>query len=183
MMYLSKGLLVQETGGDFRVSRGGRLFVLGHEMAALWSAARLAPQAVPDGKERYVERLEQSGLAATTEEAGDLANYRLLCACIICPDPEGVGADVGLDGRVWTWLQRAGLRLTVSELIRLEELGTEPAPDLLGEEGRQNLTERIYDQYSIFDGVLEPRMEQSPARDILVASLLRLLRAGSLFLV
>ena len=57
MMYLSKGLLVQETGGDFCVSHGGRLFVLGHEMAALWSAARLAPQAVPDAKAHYIERL------------------------------------------------------------------------------------------------------------------------------
>ena len=82
MMYLSKGLLVQETGGDFCVSHGGRLFVLGHEMAALWSAARLAPQAVPDAKAHYIERLRQSGLAVTTEEAGGLANYRLLCGCI-----------------------------------------------------------------------------------------------------
>ena len=30
---------------------------------------------------------------------------------------------------------------------------------------------------------LEARMEQSPARDALVTSLLRLLRAGSLFLI
>ena len=183
MMYLSKGLLVQETGGDFCVSHGGRLFVLGHEMATLWSADRLAPQAVPDAKAHYIERLRQSGLAVTTEEAGDLANYRLLCGCIICPDPEGAGADTGLDGRVWTWLQRAGLRLTASELICLEELGIKPAPDLLGEDGRQNLTERIYDRDTISDGALEARMEQSPARDALVTSLLRLLRAGSLFLI
>ena len=78
---------------------------------------------------------------------------------------------------------QAGLRLTASELIRLEEQGTEPVPALLGEDGRQNLTERIYDQDTIFDGVLESKMEGSPARDALLASLLRLLRAGSLFLV
>ena len=56
-------------------------------------------------------------------------------------------------------------------------------PALLGEDGRQNLTERIYDQDTIFNGALELKMEQSPARDTLVASLLRLLRAGNLFLV
>ena len=91
--------------------------------------------------------------------------------------------QLGQDGRVWTWIEQAGLRLTTSELIRLEEQDTEPVPALLGEDGRQNLTERIYDQDTIFDGVLESKMEGSPARDALLASLLRLLHAGSLFLV
>ena len=40
-----------------------------------------------------------------------------------------------------------------------------------------------YHRDPISAGALEARMEQSPARDALVASLLRLLRAGSLFLI
>ena len=43
MMYLSKGLPVQKACGGFRVSHVGRIFELGYEMAALWSAARQAP--------------------------------------------------------------------------------------------------------------------------------------------
>ena len=73
MMYLSKGLSVPEKDGTVRVSHCGRIFALGPEMAALWESARLAPQPVPPQKARFVERLEQSGLAVTTQEEGGLA--------------------------------------------------------------------------------------------------------------
>ena len=55
-------------------------------------------------------------------------------------------------------------------------------PALLGEQGRQELTEQIYSSKElIWDGTLESEMERSPARDALVMSLLRLLRMGRLF--
>ena len=185
MMYLSKGLPVPEKDGTVRVSHCGRIFALGPEMAALWESARWAPQLVPRQKARFIERLEQSGLAVTTQEEGGLALYRLFSGSIICPQDEGDGqASVAEgDGRIWQWIQYAGLRLTASELVRLEEQGTEPTPDLLGEEGRQDLTEKLYSPRTIQEGVLEREMEYSPARDGLVAALLRLLRAGCLFLV
>lgn len=185
MMYLSKGLSVQEPGSEFRVSHCGKVFVLGPEMAQLWTNARLGPKEVPAGKEHYIQRLEQSGLAAITMEQGDLAHYRLLSNCIICPEhgPTAKPVRPGRDGRIWTWIEQAGLRLTASELIRLEEQGTKPVPALLGEERRQELTEQIYSKETIWDGVLESKMEHSPARDAIVMSLLRLLRAGRLFLV
>lgn len=146
MMYLSKGLSVPEKDGTVRVSHCGRIFALGPEMAALWESARLAPQPVPPQKARFVERLEQSGLAVTTQEEGGLALYRLLSGSIICPQAESEGqfSEAGGDGRIWRWIQYAGLRLTASELIRLEEQGTDPTPNLLGEEGRQLLTEKLY---------------------------------------
>ena len=185
MMYLSKGLSVPEKDGTVRVSHCGRIFALGPEMAALWESARLAPQPVPPQKARFVERLEQSGLAVTTQEEGGLALYRLLSGSIICPqaEPEGQFSEAGGDGRIWRWIQYAGLRLTASELIRLEEQGTDPTPNLLGEEGRQLLTEKLYSARTIREGALEQEMEHSPARDGLVAVLLRLLHAGCLFLV
>ena len=92
-------------------------------------------------------------------------------------------SEAGGDGRIWRWIQYAGLRLTASELIRLEEQGTDPTPNLLGEEGRQLLTEKLYSARTIREGALEQEMEHSPARDGLVAVLLRLLHAGCLFLV
>ena len=185
MMYLSKGLPVQELGGEFRVSHCGKIFALGPEMAGLWRNARLAPKEVPAGKESYIQRLEQSSLAAITGEQGDLAHYRLLSDCIICPKHGLVVKPVrpGRDARIWLWIKQAGLRLTASELIRLEEQSTKPVPALLGEQGRQKLTERIYSKETIWDGVLESEMERSPARDAIVVSLLRLLRAGRLFLI
>ena len=185
MMYLSKGLSVPEKDGTVRVSHCGRIFALGPEMAALWESARLAPQPVPPQKARFVERLEQSGLAVTTQEEGGLALYRLFSGSIICPqaEPEGQFSEAGGDGRIWRWIQYAGLRLTANELIRLEEQGTDPTPNLLGEEGRQLLTEKLYSARTIREGALEQEMEHSPARDGLVAVLLRLLHAGCLFLV
>lgn len=185
MMYLSKGLPVQELDGkEFRVSRGGTIFAMGPKLEALWRAAQRAPQEVPLGTERFVRRLEQSGLVMTTEEHGKLGNYWLLADCIICPVSENTGSVwPGLDSRIWTWIEKAGLRLTASELIRLEEQHTQPAPELLGEEGRQKLTERIYTPETISDRVLPILMERSPARDALVDSLLRLLRKDRLFLV
>ena len=186
MMYLSKGLAVQKSTEELRVSHCGKVFALGPEMARLWTNAQQAPKEVPAGKENYIRRLEQSGLAGTTKERGDLAHYRLLSGCIICPelDSDTKPVQTGYDGRIWTWIEQAGLRLTASELIRLEEQGTKPVPALLGEQGRQELTEQIYSSKElIWDGTLESEMERSPARDALVMSLLRLLRMGRLFLV
>lgn len=185
MMYLSKGLSVPGKDGTVRVSHCSTIFALGPEMAALWEAARLAPQPVPQGKNRFIERLEQSGLAVTTQEEGRLALYRLFAGSIICPQAEmdGQALKADSDDRIWCWIQFAGLRLTASELICLEEQGTTPTPDLLGEHGRQELTEKIYSPRTIQEGALEHEMEYSPARDGLIAALLRLLRAGFLFLV
>lgn len=185
MMYLSKGLSVPGKDGTVRVSHCGTIFALGPEMAALWESARLSPQPVPSQKIRFIERLEQSGLVVTTQEEGRLAHYRLFSGSIICPQTEMNGEihTEGGDSRVWSWIQYAGLRLTASELICLEEQGTEPTPDLLGEEGRQDLTEKIYSPQTIREGMLEYEMEYSPARDGLISVLLRLLKAGCLFLV
>lgn len=185
MMYLSKGLVACGDNKDiFYVSHCGRVFAMGPEQAKLWQSAQHGPKEVPAGKERLIQSMAGSGIVSVTEETGKLAKYRLLTDCIICPEHEAAGWKVfGRDRRIWTWIQRAGLRLTASELIRLEEQGQRPEPSLLGEDGRQQLTEQIYSRETIHDGILETAMEQSAVRDACVASLLRLLRAGKLYLV
>lgn len=185
MMYLSKGLPVTKKDGMAMVSHCGKIFALGPEMAGLWETARLTPKPVPPQKARLVERLEQCGLAVTTREEGLLGQYRLFSRSIICPVTERDGQLLkeGNSSRIWCWIQFASMRLSASELVRLAEQGIEPTPELLGEDGRQELTEKIYSAETIQDGVLEDEMEHSPARDGLVAELLRLLQAGRLFLV
>ena len=185
MMYLSKGLLTrsERTGLDY-VSRCGCDYALGPELAGLWKKARLTPQQVPVDKERAIKRLEASGLVVITEETGTLAVYRLLTGCVICPNGRR-WTDLILPKtarRIWMWINEAGLRLTASELIRLEELGLKPTQALLGETHRQELTEAIYNPETIPDGVLEAVMERSAARKATVASLIQLLRAQNLFL-
>ncbi len=68
-------------------------------------------------------------------------------------------------------------------MVRLEERQLKPTPALLGEEGRQRLTEMIYIAETIPDGILETLMEHSPARDPTVSALLKLLRTGRIFLI
>ena len=87
MMYLSKGELTQssKTGLDY-VFLSGCVYALGPKMAELWNRARLAPQLVPEDRERAIKRMESSGLVVTTEETGMLAAYRLLSGCILCPN-------------------------------------------------------------------------------------------------
>ena len=186
MMYLSKGILTQsdKTGLDY-ISRSGCVHALGPKLAALWKKARFMPQQVPAEEERAVRRLEASGLVVTTAETGSLAAYRLLTGCIICPNGRK-WSDHFLSEpvrRIWTWLHEAGLHLTASELIRLEERQVKPTPSLLGEDGRQRLTEMIYFAETIPDGILETLMEHSPARDTTVAVLLKLLRSHRLLLI
>lgn len=184
MKYLSRGCGRTEENRHF-VSRGGRLFALGPDLYALWAAGRGTPQNVPANCEREIHLLAASGIVTLSEESGALADYRLLCRCILCPE-DGQPARLlwpGIDRRIWKWVTQAGLRLTASELVRLEEQRLHPSRRLLGSAGRQELTEQIYDPGTIPDRVLDSRMELSPARDATVASLLRLLRGGRLFLI
>lgn len=186
MMYLSKGELTRSrrTGLDY-VSHCGCVYALGPELAGLWKKARLRPQPVPEGKEQAVRRMEGSGLVITTEETGTLAAYRLLTGCVICPNSRK-WTDCFLSKpvrRVWKWITEAGLRLTASELIRLEEQRVQPTSALLGEDGRQRLTEMIYFAETIPDGILETLMEHSPARDTVIGALLELLHTWRLLLI
>lgn len=186
MMYLSKGCPTKEQGkGIVYVSRCGRIYAMGPELAELWKTGRNGPKEVPQDKETSIRRLQSYGLVAVTEESGALARYRLLSECVICTEgrrftdsllPQSVQ-------RLWAWLHDAGLRLTASELIRLEERQIKPTPALLGEDGRQRLTEMIYTTETIQDGILETMMEHSPVRDDTVDALLRLLVTGRIFLV
>lgn len=186
MMYLSKGAALHPCqGGVQHISRCGKIYALGPELAALWYGARLLPKPVPAGRERAVRRLAEEGLVSLTDEEGDLAAFRLIIDCVLCPSHifRPRLPLRGRDKRLWSWITRAGLRLTASELIRLEELGAVPVPELLGEDGRQRLTEAIYTSGSIFDGILETQMEHSSARDTTVASILKLVSTRRLLLV
>ena len=186
MMYLSKGTLApQMKDGITLVSRCGRTYALGPELAQLWRDGQFAPCQVLRAKEQAIGRLQERGLVSVTEESGPLGDYRLFTDCIICPNGTRISDRVlpAQASRIWAWINGAGLRLTTSELVRLEERQVMPAAPFLGEAGRQCLTEVIYTADTIRDGILETLMEHSPARDGTVAALLRLLRSKRLLLI
>lgn len=184
MMYLSKGMEVPDGAeGVFRVCRWGKIHALGPQTAELWKRGAIAPARAANGEACAIQRLEERGLLATTEERGSLAAFRLLTDCVLCPSGKRPLALWGRERRVWIWLTQAGLRLTSSELICLEERRILPVPSLLGAAGRQALTEEIYSRTNILDGILETEMEHSPARDAVVSAILKLVRKRRLLLI
>lgn len=186
MMYLSKGILTEQwNDGLERISHCGRIVLLGPELAKLWRKARYVPQPVPQGREQAIRRMEEKGIVSTTEESGALASYRLLAGSILCPEAQRFSDRLlpNTAKRLWKWINEAGLRLTASELVRLEERRLQPTPSLLGEDGRQRLTEMIYRADTIQDGILDNLMEHSPVRDSTVDALLKLLQTRRLFLI
>lgn len=184
MMYLSKGMEVQTgAASEFRVCRWGKVYALGPITAALWRKGAAAPAQAADVKGSAIRRLEEMGLVVTTEESRELAAFRLLTDCVLCPSGKRPFPLWGRERRIWAWLTQAGLRLTSSELICLEERNILPVPELLGESGRQALTEEIYTNTNIFDGILETEMEHSPARDATISAILKLVRTRHLLLI
>lgn len=184
MTYLSKGIAIPPgPQAVFRVCRWGKIHALGPEAAELWRRGCTGPVEASDAELAAVRRLADAGLLCVTEETGSLAAFRLLNDCVLCPSGKSPRFLWGRERRVWTWLTRAGLRLTSSELIRLEERKIVPVPELLGENGRQALTEEIYTSTDIFDGILETEMEHSPARDATTAAIMRLVRKRRLLLI
>lgn len=185
MMYLSKGAPVCQMPHEMlRVSRCGKVYELGPELSELWRKGRTQPVQVMADKERAIARLSEAGLVVVSEEEGSLAAFRLIIDCVLCPSYRyRLRLPLyGRERRIWKWISQAGLRLTASELIRLEEQGVKPVPELLGEDGRQELTETIYLNTTIFDGILEGEMEHSLARDETIDAILNLVRTQRLLL-
>ena len=83
--------------------------------------------------------------------------YRALTQCVLTPaKPQGVRAILSARQKeLLLWLTEAGLRLTTAELVFLTEHHVAPQINLLGDRNRQNLTETIYTQETIFDNILE----------------------------
>ena len=67
-----------------------------------------------------------------------------------------------------TWLRKAGLRLSTAELVCLFEKGILPSEDLLYDQNRQALVEKLYSVDTITDGILETQMEHAAKRDAVV---------------
>ena len=186
MTYVSKGKLARRSKSTVTVSHCGALHKLSGLQGALWLTGQYAPFDIQYPEQvDAVERLAELGVAECSENADDVALYRLLTNCSICPVRMRAVTFhwQSNERRLWRWLTKAGLRLTIAELTLLAERGVDPAPALLSEQNRQALTEAIYSTDTIFDGILETMMEKSPARDTVVQSVLSLLRKKKIMLI
>jgi hypothetical protein len=185
MQYLSKGAVSPgSTAKKLTVNLRGAEHALSADESALWLDGQFVVRELPDDPPA-LKRLSEMGLVEMTDERGMLGQYRLLTGCIIVPVKQKRlrqplnAAELLLR----QWIGKAGLRLTIAELICLAEKGVKPEPELLGTENRQNLVEAIYSADTIADTVLENLMEQMKTRDTTVGTVLDLLRKKRILLL
>ena len=169
MKYISKGMVIRASTEDLLfVTRCGVDFQLTGEQAALWLNGRFGfaknRENVPEVK--ALQQLKRKGLVEITEGDEPVFEYRALTQCVLTPaKPQGVRAILSARQKeLLLWLTEAGLRLTTAELVFLTEHHVAPQINLLGDRNRQNLTETIYTQETIFDNILEAQMEHAAAR-------------------
>ena len=181
MKYIAKGLVEQgSTEHILKIQRGGHTFQLTGIQAGLWFNGRFGFAKAEENNHwhrKELRHLQRMGLAEVTEDSS-AGEYRALTQCVLIPAKSGkLRLPLNKqEAQTLQWLREAGLRLTMAELVSLEEHGVKPVPELLGEENSQTLTETIYTQETIQDNVLEAQMERAFCRDRVVKAVLGLLK-------
>ena len=187
MIYLSKGVLPWKTPQTgVAVSHGGLMHNLSGVQAEMWLDGQYKPSQTQNSKqEAALKDLMGLGIAEAYPDSENTALFRILTNSSICPvKVRSVLLPLNrLERRLWIWIRKAGLRLTIAELTYLTEHNIKPVSTLLWKENRQALTEAIYTTETIFDGILENHMEKSPARDATVNTVLSLLRKKKIMLL
>ena len=82
-----------------------------------------------------------------------------------------------------TWLQKAGIRLSVAELVFLQEHQITADSGMFGVRNRQRLIEAIYTKDNIQDNLLEHQMEKAECRDEVVEALMQLLKKKKILIM
>ena len=185
MTYLTKGLLSRRTEKTLTVSHCGAVYELTDDRASVWEKGRTgSSENMTMSQYSALRELAEQGLAVKCVDSDAKGIYRLMTNCVIC---SGKRKPLILwnqnERQLWKWLAKAGLKLTLAELVCLNEKRIKPTAQLLGEPNRQALTEAIYTTETISDGILESRMETSPERDSTVQSVMSLLRKNLVFLI
>lgn len=183
MIYLSKGAVCKgSTEERLKIAHCGNEFILTGLKAALWLNGQFGFAVSNDPA--LLEHLKRMGLIEYESDDNALSHYRILTRCVCCPAKSSEGLFPSISEKeLLTWLTKAGLRLSVAELICLAEKRISPEENLLYESNRQALVEAIYTTQNISDNVLEAEMEHSNSRDIVVTSLMRLLKKKRLVIL
>lgn len=179
MLYISKGMTNKSSGNVLSISRGNQTYRLNGIAAELWDRGRFGfAQTKNIQEENIINSFVKSGLAESEIENTPLGKYRMLTRCVCCPIKSFrpkflLGA---LECYLMTWIYKAGIRLSTAELVYLYENKILPSKELLYENNRQTLVERIYTADNISDNILETQMENVRCRDDVVDAIIGLLR-------
>ncbi len=180
MIYISKGIVrADSTEHVLYICRGQQITQLTGMEAKLWLDGRYGFSIVKmPAHVKAIEHLFRMGLVEKSEEDSLLSRYRILTQCVLCAaDVPKHNFTLGkVEGSTLKWLMKAGIRLSMAELVYLHEHFIEPIGNLLYIENRQALIETIYTNDTIFDNVLECQMEHAICRDKITAAVLNLLK-------
>ena len=187
MLYISKGAILKPCSiNSVQVSRCGREYTLSNPQSKLWLAGRFGVASADQLPEtQALHMLEELGLVELSEGDGNITWYRLLINCVICRAVPMIHYSMlnRNERRILKWITCAGGKLTISELVYLMEKGITPNPSFLGKDNWHTLVNTIYTTETIFDGILDAKMENSPARQTTVTAILGLLRKKRILLV
>ena len=180
MIYISKGMVCKgSTEERLEVIYRGQSFQLSGVLAWVWLNGRYGFSRAKDVREENaLKHLMRMGLVECEESDSVLNRYRILTRCVLCPI-KGKGMPLitnGIEKDAMIWLIKAGIRMSAAELVYLFEHRIKPEEELLYEENRQALVERIYTIDTIADNILETQMEKAQVRDIVVNALVHLLQ-------
>lgn len=180
MTYLSKGIVCDGSTEQYlKISHCGGEYTLKGREAACWLNGRYETSTAKSVMEEHaVGHLQRMGLVECEDEDSEISKYRILTRCILCPSVlKGISLPLrGLEKQVMIWLTKAGLHLTLAELIYLIDRDVPASEDLLYTSNRQALVERIYTVDTISDCILETQMEAAASRDDVVNTVLRLIK-------
>ena len=188
MLYLSKGMVQPKSSTDnLWLERGGKPFQLQGMEAAVWLKGRFRFMVTESAaEEQIVIYLADKGLAEMEDEADSANKYRILSRCVCYPARQRGHMSSRLNERerqIYTWLQKAGIRLSVAELVFLTEYRITAVSGMFGVRNRQNLIETIYTKENIQDNLLEHQMEKAECRDEVVETLMQLLKKKKIVIV
>lgn len=188
MLYISKGMVCPESvTGNLFLERGNQKFQLQGREAAVWLKGRFGfDMAESEEEEQAVRYLAGEGLAEMEVEADSVYKYRILTRCVCCPVKQNRHMSSrlsGLERQLDTWMRKAGLHLSVAELVFLQEHHIAADSGMFGIRNRQKLIETIYTKDNIQDNLLEHQMEQAECRDEVVEVLMQLLKKKKIVIV
>jgi len=178
MEYISVGVVLKpSTDQIVNVSHSGQEFQLTSIEAEVWLDGRFGFAESEDPvRKRTMRHLESLGLILLVTDM-EHGRYWALTRCVICPANKRF-LFAGLtpqEKKLLLWITKAGLRLSMAELVFLEDRGVEPDSLLLSDENRQALVEKIYTSETIYDNILENEMSHAAVCDRTVERVLRLL--------
>lgn len=188
VIYLSKGVVQPKSSiENLWLERGGKQFQLQGAEAAVWLKGRFEFMVtVSESKEQVVMRLANKGLIEMEEKVDSISRYRILTRCVCCPARQRGHMSSrlsGLERQLDTWMQKAGIHLSVAELVFLQEHQITADSGMFGIRNRQKLIETIYTKGNIQDNLLEHQMEKAECRDEVVEALMQLLKKKKVLIV